>query len=97
MKCPGPELEGTEYGGCPAMPVSWRGFEKAPKPMLPIRLKPRAVVGPWRNWYTWWPWFPVEEEEVEEEEAEEDSDVMDRWPCPTSMESCVEALLVGEL
>lgn len=42
------------------------------------------------------PWFPVEEEEVEEEEAEEDREVMDRWPCATSMESCVEALLVGE-
>lgn len=33
---------------------------------------------------------------MEEEEAEEDREVMDRWPCATSMESCVEALLVGE-
>lgn len=38
----------------------------------------------------------MEEEDVEEEEAEEDREVIDRWPCTTSMESWVEELCVGE-
>lgn len=33
---------------------------------------------------------------MDEDEAEEDSEVMDRWPCVTSIESCVEALWDGE-
>jgi hypothetical protein len=36
----------------------------------------------------------VEEEDVEEEE--EDREVIDRWPCTTSTEFSVEALLIGE-
>ena len=87
--------------GCAAMlpPVSCRGFEKAPSPMLrpPFWLKSRAPTGKWRSWYAWLPWFPVEEDDVEEEEAEEDREVMERWPCTTSMESCVEELCVGEV
>ena len=38
----------------------------------------------------------MDDEDVDEEEAEEDREVMDRWPCDTSMESCVEALCEGE-
>lgn len=43
------------------------------------------------------PWFPVEEEDVEEEVVEEDRDVMEWWLWPTSIESWVEELFVGEL
>lgn len=42
------------------------------------------------------PWFPVEEEDVEKEEAEEDKEPMEIWPCPTSMDFCVDMVLVGE-
>lgn len=69
------------YVGCPAMPVSWRGFEKAPNPMfmLPFWPKSKTLEATGRFWYAWLPWFPVEEEDVEEEDAEEDREVMDRW------------------